>query len=684
MAKDTVIKEVVIEVNTNASDASIEVQNLTKSLENNTQANKENKDSQDKLKDSQDKTNKSSKDLRKTFTDNTVVTQGLDKVTGGLYSTFKSGYESVSQLVTGIRTYSTTQKTATASTVATSTALKGFRTALITTGIGALVVGIGLLIDHLGLLDKALGDGKKEAKSREEQISSISEAYNHLVEDTVANNKLLKKSEEETTKELIQIEKSRQEALRSVRQGAVDEAIEEVQKQFNKKGKLSFWDFLKASANNEDLTTIKQDREKAALEVLSTEEALLGKREELMSKVKVLELENELESERLKKREEAEQRNREINLRRDELYNNFAITQQEKFVSAFGAIETQRLKELKANSILLGEERLDANNRTNAFYSEEKRLLEERESTYNDFYSKYLEDGQSLFDLNTSLLEQGAFALKDLQKQYKGILDIPEVAESLEAIAENFQRRLDIAKDAVIEHKSIIESQSISELEILRSHHLEKLNLEEAKAIDELDLLKSSEHEKNDVRAFYANKRVELEKEATEAIVAIKDRELQANLALADGISGILSGMSDASKEGTGIQKGLAIASVAIDTGVAAISAFKGMVATYPGPVGIAAGVTASAGIAIQGLNQINQIKKVKTDGTETGGSASVSASATAVPNVQFVSSSENQIANTIAETTQPDQGLIKAYVVSSDITTQQQLDRNAVESSSL
>jgi len=138
----------------------------------------------------------------------------------------------------------------------------------------------------------------------------------------------------------------------------------------------------------------------------------------------------------------------------------------------------------------------------------------------------------------------------------------------------------------------------------------------------------------------------------------------------------------------TAAGKAAAIAEATINTYKAATSAYSslsGIPIVGPALGAVAAGVAVAAGIA-----NVKKILAVKTPGGggSAGAGAGVSGGGATVapgtaPNVSFVSSSENQIANTINRN-QASQAPIKAYVVSSDMTTQQQLDRNLVNKTSI
>ena len=153
-------------------------------------------------------------------------------------------------------------------------------------------------------------------------------------------------------------------------------------------------------------------------------------------------------------------------------------------------------------------------------------------------------------------------------------------------------------------------------------------------------------------------------------------------------IVGAFAGKSKAAqKKAFATQKKLNIAIATIDTIKGAVSAFTGMTSTIPGPVGIALGVVAAAGVAASGVAQVKKITSTKFDGGGDeggggGGGGDLSSSAPAAP----TPANFNVVGN--SGTNQLMQGLqnqpIKAYVVGGDVTTAQNLDRNKITTASI
>jgi hypothetical protein len=111
----------------------------------------------------------------------------------------------------------------------------------------------------------------------------------------------------------------------------------------------------------------------------------------------------------------------------------------------------------------------------------------------------------------------------------------------------------------------------------------------------------------------------------SEARKAIREQEAAHNQTVTSSIAGALNTLSEIAGKQTVLGKTLAIASTTISTYQAAIGAFKGMVTTIPGPVGIALGAVAAAGAIVTGLAAVKKIVSVQIPGQAGGGGATPS-----------------------------------------------------------
>jgi len=215
----------------------------------------------------------------------------------------------------------------------------------------------------------------------------------------------------------------------------------------------------------------------------------------------------------------------------------------------------------------------------------------------------------------------------------------------------------------------------------------------ENNAID-LDLLKEQTDKEAAVNEAARLAEAEKQKKADEAEKARKLNMMNMSL---DATKGGLQGISDlvgafagkslsAQKKAFNTQKKLNIAMATIDTIKGAVSAFTGMTATIPGPVGLALGAVAAAGVVASG---VANVKKITSTQFEGGGGVSAATGAGVSGSVGQASNpaSFNVVGN--SNTNQLMEGLnnqqpVKAYVVSGDVTSAQSLDRNQIKTATL
>jgi hypothetical protein len=165
--------------------------------------------------------------------------------------------------------------------------------------------------------------------------------------------------------------------------------------------------------------------------------------------------------------------------------------------------------------------------------------------------------------------------------------------------------------------------------------------------------------------------------------LTIGELETKAKIEQAQRGAALLSNISDLIGKDTAAGKAAAIAATTINTYAAAQSAFKN---AQENPISILgpAYPYISAGLAIAGgLKNVQAILAVPTPGAGGGGGSAPSGGATmTAPSFNTVgSSSTNQLAQTIGSQSQTP---IKSYVVASDVSTAQALDRNIISNASI
>ena len=167
------------------------------------------------------------------------------------------------------------------------------------------------------------------------------------------------------------------------------------------------------------------------------------------------------------------------------------------------------------------------------------------------------------------------------------------------------------------------------------------------------------------------------EKEKAKRQIELEEMVKDAKFQLADSVFNMVTMFA---KKGSKLAKGVAAAQATMNT-YQGVTAALAAPSTIPEPFGTALKIANSATIGVMGLMNVKKILSTKEDGvgaspSNTGGGGGVSA-----PSFNLVAGTgSNQIAQSLAGQNQP----LQAFVVGSAVTSQQELDRNAVNTASL
>lgn len=210
---------------------------------------------------------------------------------------------------------------------------------------------------------------------------------------------------------------------------------------------------------------------------------------------------------------------------------------------------------------------------------------------------------------------------------------------------------------------------------------LEKIDLEEQKKIDELDKLNATEKQKQEVYEYYAGLRTDVEVKENKKKEQIEKLRKQQTLSDAKGTFNQIAMLAGKDSK---IGKAMALASATI-SGVEGVqnaysTAQKSPItALFPGYPIVQAGLAGAVA-----LKNISAIKSVKESGG--GGTMPSPPSTPSTPSIppafNVVGASDtNQLATAIGgQSQQP----IQAFVVSNDVTTAQEMDRNIIDGASI
>ncbi len=178
------------------------------------------------------------------------------------------------------------------------------------------------------------------------------------------------------------------------------------------------------------------------------------------------------------------------------------------------------------------------------------------------------------------------------------------------------------------------------------------------------------------------------DKEVTDAKIKIAQAERDAKMKAVADIGASLMAFSNLAGEETAAGKALAIASATISTFTGIASIWGNPSDIGPTPLQIAAKIAGTAAVAAGGFGAVKKIVSTKVPvstgggGGGGGGAAPTYTPVSQPPAFNIAGASEtNQLAEAIGETERKPQ---RSYVVSSDVTTAQELDRNIVDGASI
>jgi hypothetical protein len=283
----------------------------------------------------------------------------------------------------------------------------------------------------------------------------------------------------------------------------------------------------------------------------------------------------------------------------------------------------------------------------------------------------------------------------EMMASAKQALDIvTRLRESQESPAQKAEREYQ-------EEKLVLENNNLSTEELTRIHLDNLAKIEK----DDSDKKAEEQKKKDEEKKALEDKDLKDKEEAAQKIADFEKQKDDAIASSKQNLNNIISGLETTglakTKAGQALSKAIALTQIGIDSAVAISKAStlanaEGVAAQLAFPmvpgVGTVARVLSYTSTALSVAANIAKAKKLLSSGgggNVSGGSSGGGATtgggggASAMPAVGFQTSSENQIATTI-NSNQQEAPIVKAYVVSSDVSTAQAIDRNKVESNSL
>jgi hypothetical protein len=213
---------------------------------------------------------------------------------------------------------------------------------------------------------------------------------------------------------------------------------------------------------------------------------------------------------------------------------------------------------------------------------------------------------------------------------------------------------------------------------------LEKSELGRIQALAEVNTFEGNEIAKRQARleinAFYDKKDIEAKEKDLKTKEKLNQLEQDSKLDMIDNIGKGLMAASKIAGKSTGAGKALAIAGTLVSTYSAAQKAYESQLTATPDSP-IRAAIAAASAIA-QGLANVKAIQSVKVAGMTSDSVSGGGASTVEAPDFNVVGAGGvSQLATTLAGVTgQP----LKAFVVSKEITSAQELERNITDTASV
>lgn len=237
------------------------------------------------------------------------------------------------------------------------------------------------------------------------------------------------------------------------------------------------------------------------------------------------------------------------------------------------------------------------------------------------------------------------------------------------------------------------EANNEAEIEEVYNHKMALLAQEEELAALKIEADGGTEEEKLEKRKqlkdYYDTQEIDAEKAKNEAIVNNKKALNNSLSSIAQSAIGIAKEFAGKNKKA---QKGILIAENAVALASVIINTAKGVsVAMGKGVAGIPEAVAVGLAGTLSTVKIVQATAKGLKElgggeggggGGDAGGATSIPSATSSAPQVGFQASSESQIGNTLAQNTNQS-AVVKAYVVSSEMSTAQEVDRNKTEGNS-
>lgn len=590
-------------------------------------------------------------DIKKTSKSTDELSSGLDKVSGGAVSAFRSLKVGLKSAVTGF---------------------KSLRLAIIATGIGALIVGI--------IAVKQAFTSSEEGQNKFAKLMGIIGSVVGNLTDLLSDlGEVIIWTFENPKQAMINFVEFFKGQIVNRFKGFLNfipnigKAISLVfDGEFKKAGKVALDSIGQISLGVESITDNINDASKALKEFsaeLKADAIEAGKIADQRAKA------DKIERNLLVERAVANRKIADLRLK-SEQRDKFSTLERIKFLKEANQLE----EDITKKEIYSAQLRFNAKSRDNALSKSTKEDLDEEaqlKAKLIDLETKKLNLNKRLETRIQSLSNEEKAKAKAEADRIQKQLDEEEKLriEKAELEAKNELERLEKIAQIQDEFKKRREDEEAQTV-------LQKLELEKERKLLELEDLEATEQQKADIVNFYDEK-IKNESLRIAEEKANKEKQLEQSVADAKKQIGLrsLDLLAELAGKGSAIGKGVAVTQATI-SGIEGVQNAYTTAQKSPITALFPAYPAIQAGLA--GAFSAVQIKKIlSTGGSSSGGGSSATSGNTtpSAPSFNLVQGTDsNQIAQSLSGEKQP----VQAFVVGSNVTTQQELDRNKVELGSI
>jgi hypothetical protein len=537
---------------------------------------------------------------------------------------------------------------------------------LIVAGVAALVLGIGYLTGAFGDFSGAQAKAAQDNKALSKEIDNLSKSSEKANEEMAVSNS--------NSLAMAKAHGASAEAIRKLSEELIAQEVAE--KKVNAEKARSIFLEAKRIAGLEDATDAQKETATKAAEFFldqnkTYKESLKAQKQLAVDhSIEIVQEQTDRNEKLRAKQAEAEEERRKA---KSEAYKKAledARKASEDLAKELAAAESSALRELQDLNDKTDQEKLDRK--------------AERDLQEILLIQKHGGDIAGLMAYHN-----------ELQTQLQDELDAANRQKELEKNAKKIADRQAFDEEYYTGKKEFSDAVNEQEVADILEHQLALQQIEQDAATAKVDLDGGTPEEvaekKQQINEFYKQKEIETNQKANDAILGQKK-------AFNDSITGLANQAFSVAKDFAGknkkAQKAILIAENALGLSTVVINTLKGVSkAMSKGAAGIPEAVIVGVSGALSAVKMITSTAKglkelgggdagsAPTIGSPGAGGASETAGS-ATPQVGFQSSTENQIATTLANNANQ-QPIVKAFVVSSEVTTAQGVDRNKTESNS-